>query len=79
MVKKERLICHKRFLPSFVAGIAVALITLFFEITASNIVLLASLGASAVILTHKQTHRLNILRTVIFSKIYEMVQEDVVF
>jgi len=66
-VKKERVIWHRRFGPSLIAGIAVALITLFFEMTAPNIVLLASLGASAAILTHKQIRRLNILRTVIFA------------
>ena len=64
---KERMIWHKRFLPSLVAGIAVALITLFFEMTTSNIILLASLGASAAILTHENIHRLIILRTVIFA------------
>ena len=66
-IKKERLIWHKRFIPSLIAGIAVAIITFFFKMTASNIVMFASLGASAAILTHKQIHRLTILRTVIFS------------
>ncbi|MBT6774338.1 HPP family protein [Candidatus Woesearchaeota archaeon] len=66
-INKERLIWHKRFIPSLIAGIAVAVITFFFEMTASNIVMFASLGASAAILTHKQIHKLTILRTVIFS------------
>ena len=72
-VKKERTIWHKRFVPSLVAGIAVALITLFFEMTAPNVVLLASLGASAAILTHRHIHRLIILRTVIFAYLIALV------
>ena len=63
----ERSIWHKRFIPSLIAGIAVAVISLFFKMTVSNIVLLASLGSSAAILTHKQVHKLTILRTVVIS------------
>jgi CBS-domain-containing membrane protein len=66
-LKKERKIWHRRFGPSLIAGIAVAIITFFFEMTASNIVMFASLGASAAILTHKYIHKLTILRTVIFA------------
>ena len=50
-INKERLIWHKRFIPSLIAGIAVGIITFFFEMTASNIVMFASLGASAAIIT----------------------------
>lgn len=64
---KERKIWHRRFGPSLIAGIAVAIITFFFEMTASNIVMFASLGASAAILTHKYIHKLTILRTVILA------------
>ena len=66
-VKKERLIWHKRFIPSLIAGVAVAILTIFFQMTAHNVVMFASLGASAAILTHKFIHRLTILYTVIFS------------
>jgi len=66
-LKKERLIWHRRFIPSLIAGIAVAVITFFFKMTASNIVMFASLGASAAILTHKSLHKLTILRTVILA------------
>jgi len=69
----ERSIWHKRFLPSLIAGVAVAIISLFFEMTVSNIVLLASLGSSAAILTHKQVHKLTILRTVILSYVVALV------
>ena len=66
-VKKEKKIWHQRFLPSLIAGVAVAILTLFFQMTAHNVVMFASLGASAAILTHKFIHRLTILYTVIFS------------
>ena len=72
-LKKERTIWHRRFIPSLIAGIAVAIITFFFEMTASNIVMFASLGASAAILTHKQIHKLTILRTMIFSYLIALI------
>ena len=72
-LKKERTIWHKRFIPSLIAGIAVAVITFFFEMSASNIVMFASLGASAAILTHKQINRLTILRTTIFSYVIALI------
>ena len=70
---KERRIWHKRFIPSLVTGLAVAIITLFFELTTSNIVLFSSLGASAAIMTHNKIHELNILRTVISSYLIALV------
>ena len=72
-LKKERQIWHKRFTPSLIAGIAVALITLFFKMTASNIVLFSSLGASAAIITQKYVHKLTILRTVIQSYLVSLI------
>jgi len=54
--KKERLLWHKYFVPSLLAGICVGLIAWFFELTISNILLFASVGASAVILTHSTSH-----------------------
>jgi len=77
-LKKERVIWHRRFIPSLIAGIAVGIITFFFEMTASNIVMFASLGASAAIITHKQIHKLNILRTVIFSYLISLIVSGVV-
>tara|TARA_Y100000310_G_C20664169_1_gene806521 strand:+ start:207 stop:770 length:564 start_codon:yes stop_codon:yes gene_type:complete len=76
--KKERAVWHKRFVPSLIAGIAVAIITLFFEMTASNIVMFASLGASAAIITQKYVHKLTILRTVIESYLIALVVSLVV-
>jgi CBS-domain-containing membrane protein len=72
-LKKERRIWHKRFIPSLVTGIAVTILTIFFEMTVSNIILFASLGASAAILTTKKIHPLNVLRTVIISYVIALV------
>ena len=66
-IQKERVIWHKRFIPSLIAGLAVAVISFFFSFTVSNIVIFASLGSSAAILTHRYIHKLTILRTVILS------------
>ena len=78
LLKEERTIWHKRFIPSLIAGVAVAIITFFFDMTASNIVMFASLGASAAILTHKYVHKLTILRTVIVAYVLALVVSIIV-
>lgn len=72
-LKHERLIFHKRFIPSLISGIAVSIIAFFFQATASNIIMFASLGASAVIISHRYVHKLTILRTVIFSYLLALI------
>ena len=72
-IKKERAIWHQRFIPSLIAGIGVAVLTIFFQLTAHNVVMFASLGASAAILTHRFIHRLTILYTVIFSYLVALI------
>ena len=72
-IKKERKIWHKRFTPSLIAGLAVALISFFFKMTIPNIVMITSLGASAAIITHKHIHRLTILRTVIAAYLLALI------
>lgn len=67
LIAKEREVWHDHFIPGLVAGIVVALITAFFSLTGSNVALFASIGASAVILSHKYRHRLTILRTAVVS------------
>lgn len=69
LIRKEKEIWHDNFIPSFVAGLAVAIIALFFEFSEGNIVMFASVGASAVILTHKSRVHLTKLKTVILSYI----------
>ncbi len=67
--KKERKIWHEHFIPGVLAGVLVALISEFFKMSGSNIALFASIGASAVILTHEYRHHLTMLRTIIGSYI----------
>lgn len=69
IIKKEKKIWHDHFIPSFVAGVAVAIIALFFEFTEGNIVMFASVGASAVILTHRTRAHLTKLKTVLLAYI----------
>jgi CBS-domain-containing membrane protein len=64
-LKKERTLWHKHFIPSILAGLIVAFISLIYEMTVSNILLFASVGASAVILTNRSSHHLTKLFTVI--------------
>ncbi len=66
-LKRRRTIWHERFIPSLIAGLAVAILTFFFSMTTSNLVLFSCLGASAAILTHYKVNKINILSTVILS------------
>lgn len=61
-LKKERQIWHRHFVPSLVAALAAGLIAYIFEATTSNIILFASLGASAFILSNAEKHRLTKLK-----------------
>lgn len=63
----ERRLWHKHFIPSVIAGLVVAAIALFFELTAANAILFASVGASAMILSHTQSHHLIKLRASIIA------------
>ncbi len=69
LYRKEREVWHDHFVPGVVAGVVLAVITAFFRLTGSNVALFASIGASAVILTHKYRHKLTVLRTVLLSYI----------
>ncbi len=66
-IRRERMLWHKHFGPSLIAGLGVALIALVFEFTVSNIVLFASVGASAAILANIHSHYLTKLHTAIVS------------
>ncbi|MFC1648535.1 HPP family protein [Nanoarchaeota archaeon] len=67
--KQERQVWHAHFMPGIMAGMLVALVAAMFEISGSNIAMFASIGASAVILTHKYKHHLTMLKTVLLSYI----------
>ena len=73
LLRRERLLWHKHFIPSLIAGIAVAIIALIFEFTAANIVLFASVGASAAILANIRSHHLTKLRTTIIAYIIAII------
>lgn len=73
LLRRERLLWHKHFVPSLIAGIAVAIIALIFEFTVSNIVLFASVGASAAILANVHSHHLTKLHTAIVSYVIAIV------
>jgi hypothetical protein len=68
-IKREKYLWHKHFIPSFIAGIAVGLLSFLYKATLSNIILFASVGASAVILAHSTSHHLLKLRTTIIAYI----------
>ena len=72
-VARKREVWHKRFFPSVLAGVAVAFLTLIFKATTANILMFASLGASAAILTERGLHRLTILRTILLAYFFALI------
>lgn len=72
-LKKEKKIWHKHFIPSLVAGVAVAFISFILEATLGDIILFASVGASAVILSNSRSHHLTNLRTAIIAYILSII------
>ena len=79
IIKKERKIWHKHFIPSLIAGIGMAIVTLAFDVTVFGVVMFSSVGASAVILANNQSHHLTKLRTTIFAYISATVISGLVF
>jgi len=67
IIKKERKVWHDRFIPSMVAAGVVLIMTLLFQWSGFDIVLLTSISASIVILTSKEKHRLTVAGTAIYS------------
>ena len=78
-LKKERLLWHNHFIPSFIAGGVVALIALVYELTISNVILFASVGASAAILTNSKSHHLTKLYTVISAYFIAIILSLLIF
>lgn len=78
-LKKERRIWHKHFLPSLFAAISAALVAFLFKETISGVILFASLGASAFILTNAERHRLTILKTTIKAYMIAIVISLIIF
>ncbi|MCK4669848.1 MAG: HPP family protein [Nanoarchaeota archaeon] len=67
--KKVRFFWHEYFLPALIAGIGVAIVAYLFEMNSANLLMFASVGASAVTITHKYRHHLTTLRTTILAYI----------
>jgi CBS-domain-containing membrane protein len=72
-MSKEKRIWHAHFLPSLFAGLIVAFLSVIYQMTVANIVLFASVGASATILTNDSHHHLTKLRTTILAYIIAIV------
>ena len=71
--KHRKYLWHEHFTPSIIAGVVVAIIISFFNITISNVVLFGSVGASAFILTNVQSHHLTKLHTTIKAYILAII------
>lgn len=78
-LQNKRQLWHKHFIPSIFAGLVVALISLIYEATLSNVVLLASVGSSAVILTNSHSHHLTKLHTTIVSYLFTIIISSLVY
>ena len=78
-ISKRRRLWHRHFIPSLIAGLVVAAIALVFDLTVSNVILFASVGASAVILTNSESHHLTKLRTVVVAYVIAIVISLVVY
>jgi CBS-domain-containing membrane protein len=67
LIKKETKIWHQHFIPSLIAGVGVAVVALFFKLNVPNVILFSSIGASAIILAHNDSHHLTKLHTALLS------------
>lgn len=64
-IAKEKILWHRHFLPSLLTALVVAVLSFLYEYSTSSVVLFASVGASATILTHSRSHHLTKLHTTI--------------
>ena len=67
--KEVRILWHEYFFPALIAGLGVAIVAYFFELNSANLLMFASVGASAVTISHKYRHHLTTLRTTILAYI----------
>ncbi len=72
-VKRERILWHHHFTPSLFAGLIVAFVSYVVQLTVSNLMLFASVGASANILTNTRSHHLTRLHTVIIAYLIAII------
>lgn len=66
-IMEKRRLWHNYFIPSLIAAIATATVAYVFEKTLSGVILFASLGASAFILTNSKPEQLTSLKTTIIA------------
>ncbi|MFO7710159.1 MAG: HPP family protein [Candidatus Woesearchaeota archaeon] len=78
-LRKEKKIWHKRFLPSLAAALLAGFISYVIDFTLSNVVLFASVGASAFILTNANHHHLATLRTTILAYVIALIISSFVY
>ncbi|MGM5482820.1 MAG: HPP family protein [Nanobdellota archaeon] len=78
-IKKERKIWHKHFVPSLFAALSAAFVAFLFQKTISGVILFASLGASAFILTNAERHRLTMLKTTIKAYIIAIIISIIIY
>lgn len=78
-IKEEKIIWHQHFLPSLFAALIVAFISFVYEATISNIILFASVGASAIILTNSHSHHLTRLHTTIIAYIITVILSSLIY
>jgi len=79
LLRRERILWHNHFIPSFLAGLAAALISLLYQMTIANVVLFSSVGASAAILTNNRSHHLTKLHTTIVAYVIAVVISSSVY
>lgn len=79
LVIKEKRLWHKHFIPALFAGLAAAIVSLMYQATPANIVLFASVGASAIILTHSRSHHLTKLHTTVKAYIVAIIVSIIMY
>lgn len=78
-IKKEKILWHNHFIPSFLAGLAAFIVSILYQLTVANIVLFASVGASAAILTNNRSHHLTKLHTTITAYLIAIIVSSAVY
>ncbi|MFP4424780.1 MAG: hypothetical protein ACLFP2_06165 [Candidatus Woesearchaeota archaeon] len=78
-LKREKKIWHRRFVPSLAAALLAGFISYVIDFTLSNVVLFASVGALAFILTNTKHHHLATLSTTILAYTIALIISSLVY
>lgn len=76
---QEKTLWHKHFIPSLIAAIAMLTVALFTTFTPADMILFASFGATATVLTHMKKHHLTKLHTVLISYSLALISGFIVY